>query len=212
VTFLEDMPHMEAAARVSVSGLASSISSLVSGLDHIKDEVKQARAARVLSAQDRFVDVMEPFLVKERVTVDAVSKLGAALEADLGNLLLYYGESPDSPDSPKPEDFFALILSFSSSLQKAALEVHDREEKIQANKLPSITTVGVEDPTTEPTLKAPTDTQMLAPPSSEGRAAGTKAIERGALDQTIRSMRDGKRRARPGRRPLSKMFIDGGRA
>jgi hypothetical protein len=34
--------------------------------------------------------------------------------------------------------------------QKAALEVHDREEKIQANKLPSITTVGVEDPTTEP--------------------------------------------------------------
>jgi diaphanous 1 len=59
----------------------------------------------------------QPFLVKERVTVDAVSKLGAALEADLGNLLLYYGESPDSPDSPKPEDFFALILSFSSSLQ-----------------------------------------------------------------------------------------------
>jgi hypothetical protein len=59
----------------------------------------------------------QPFLVKERVTVDAVSKLGAALEADLRNLLVYYGESPDSPDSPKPEDFFALILSFSSSLQ-----------------------------------------------------------------------------------------------
>jgi diaphanous 1 len=37
-------------------------------------------------------------------------------------------------------------------------------------------------------------------------------IEHGALDQTIRSMRDGKRRARPGRRPLSKMFLDGGRA
>ena len=44
---------------VSVSGLASSISTLVSGLNHIKDEVKQARAARALSAQDRFVDVME---------------------------------------------------------------------------------------------------------------------------------------------------------
>ena len=52
---------------------------------------------------------------------------------------------------------------------------------------------------------------MLAPPSSQGRAAGTMTIEHGALDQTIRSMRDGKRRARPGRRPLSKMFIDGGR-
>jgi hypothetical protein len=51
------------------------------------------------------------------VTIDAVSKLGSALEADLKNLLEYYGETPDSPDSPKPEDFFALILSFSSSLQ-----------------------------------------------------------------------------------------------
>jgi len=211
VTFLEDMPHLEAAARVSVSGLASSISTLVSGLNHINDDVKRARAAEVLSSQDRFADIMEPFLVKERVTVDAVSKLGAALEADLRNLLVYYGESPDSPDSPKPEDFFALILSCSSSLQKATLEVHDREENIQVNKVPIITTVGVEQPTTEPTLKTPTDAQMLAPPSSD-LAAGTKTIGHGALDQTIRSMRDGKRRTRPGRRPLSKMFIDGGRA
>jgi hypothetical protein len=44
---------------VSVSGLASSISTLVSGLNHIEDEVKQARAARVLSSQDRFIDVLE---------------------------------------------------------------------------------------------------------------------------------------------------------
>jgi hypothetical protein len=56
-------------------------------------------------------------MLKERVTIDAVSKLGSALEADLKNLLEYYGETPDSPDSPKPEDFFALILSFSLSLQ-----------------------------------------------------------------------------------------------
>ena len=118
---------------VSVSGLVTSISTLVSGLNHIRDEVKGAKEARPLPTQDRFVEVMEvsslvrriprltefckPFLIKERVTVDAVSKLGAALEAELRNLLIFYGETPDSPDSPKPEDFFALILSFSSSLQ-----------------------------------------------------------------------------------------------
>ena len=34
--------------------------------------------------------------------------------------------------------------------QKAALEVHDIEEKAQVKKLPIITTVGVEEPTTEP--------------------------------------------------------------
>ncbi len=61
-------------------------------------------------------------------------------------------------------------------------------------------------------LKVLADTQMLAPASSEGRAAGTKTIEPSALDQTIRSMRDGKHRTRPGRRPLIKVFIDGGGA
>ncbi|KAI0307002.1 hypothetical protein B0F90DRAFT_1807716 [Multifurca ochricompacta] len=214
VTFLEDMPHVEAAARVSVSGLITSISTLVSGLDQVQDEVRRVKEARAQPAQDRFVDVMEPFLFKERVTIDAVSKLGSALETDLKSLLVYYGEAPDSPDSPKPEDFFALILSFSSLLQKAALEAHDREEKAPVDHLPVITAIEIEEPTSEsePVVKAAShDSQMLAPVSSESRAAGVKLIEHGALDQTIRSMRDGKRRARPGRRPLSKMFIDGGR-
>jgi diaphanous 1 len=98
-----------------------------------------------------------------------MSKLGSALETDLMSLLAYYGETPDSPDSPKPEDFFALILSFSSSLQvrhhlclysglgignddaqKAALDVHDAEEKAQASKPPIITTVEIEGLTSEP--------------------------------------------------------------
>ena len=53
----------------------------------------------------------------------------------------------------------------------------------------------------------------LMPPTtnSQGRAAGGRhTLSRGDLDQAIRSMRDGKRRARPDReRPLSKMFLDG---
>jgi hypothetical protein len=43
--------------------------------------------------------------------------MGSALEGELRSLLAYYGENPDSPDAPKPEDFFGLIASFSSSLQ-----------------------------------------------------------------------------------------------
>lgn len=41
----------------------------------------------------------------------------ASVENDLRSLFSYYGESFDSPDSPKPEDFFGIICSFSSSLQ-----------------------------------------------------------------------------------------------
>ena len=76
--------------------------------------------------------------------------MGAALVKELHSLLAYYGENPDSPNAPKPEDFFGLIASFSSSLQvmklvsmssrllsycvlpqKCALEVHDAEAKLQ---------------------------------------------------------------------------------
>ena len=74
VTFFEDMPHIEAAARgelppyetdlpnhhvVSVSELMSSISTLVSGLDLLQVELKKAKGVRVLPAGDRFIDVME---------------------------------------------------------------------------------------------------------------------------------------------------------
>jgi diaphanous 1 len=43
--------------------------------------------------------------------------MGMAIDKELKGLLAYYGENPDSPEAPKPEDFFGLIASFSSSLQ-----------------------------------------------------------------------------------------------
>ena len=43
--------------------------------------------------------------------------MAATVESDLRSLLTYYGENPDSPESPKPEDFFGLVLSFSSSIR-----------------------------------------------------------------------------------------------
>lgn len=45
-------------------------------------------------------------------------------------------------------------------------------------------------------------------PSSHDRSGG-RSVGKGDLDQAIRSMRDGKRRARPERRPVSKIFLDG---
>jgi len=43
--------------------------------------------------------------------------MGMAIDKELKALLVYYGENPNSPEAPKPEDFFGLIASFSSSLQ-----------------------------------------------------------------------------------------------
>jgi len=164
-------------------------------------------------------------------TVDALKNMGIAIDAELRSLLAYYGENPDSPDAPKPEDFFGLIVSFSSSLQvssrlftlffsfsnqcplllpqKCALEVHDAQLKLQKS-MPTLTIEKAPEEPDEKTIKAPEDTHFagVASKGSQGPAAGNRSVGRGDFDQAIRSMREGKRRARP-QRPLSKMFLDG---
>lgn len=43
--------------------------------------------------------------------------MSTTVDKELKSLLSYYGENPESPEAPKPEDFFGLVASFSSSLQ-----------------------------------------------------------------------------------------------
>ena len=50
-------------------------------------------------------------------SVDALKNMATALDNELRSLLSFYGENPEAQDAPKPEEFFSLILSFSSSLQ-----------------------------------------------------------------------------------------------
>jgi hypothetical protein len=108
------------------------------------------------------------------------------------------------------------------------MEVHDAKEKSQAAK-PSAVREEAKEVTSDPvshfviitryrpngllqTIKE-NSSESLMPPllSSQGRAGGRQIVNRGDLDQAIRSMRDGKRRARPSR-PLSKIFLDGGKS
>lgn len=170
-----------------------------------------------------------------------------SVEAELKTLLTYFGENAEPPDAPKPEDFFGMILSFSSSLQvrtyildhrhaltsaqqqKAALEVHDAEEKT-APKTPKISVDASTATTADEEVRHhahlhfsqrltshlqtiknvdKSGNTLRPPPSSQGRAGGL-SVGRGDLDQAIRSMRTGKRRARP-QRPVSRIFLDGGR-
>jgi diaphanous 1 len=64
-----------------------------------------------------FTFPIQPFLNQVSPGVQALKKMTTTLEHDLKNLLVYFGENPDSPEAPKSEDFFAMICSFSSSLQ-----------------------------------------------------------------------------------------------
>ncbi|EJD01599.1 FH2-domain-containing protein [Fomitiporia mediterranea MF3/22] len=235
VNFLDDLPHLEAAARVSMQTVSAAVTTLASGLAQVQSEIKLQRQSRNVHSDDRFVQVMEPFVVQVTSSIQALENMNRAVESDLKSLMAYYGEMADSPEGPKPEDFFSLIVSFSSALRKAALEVHDAQTKAQQSAASAITNgkkTAVppstnSDQSTIQAKKPPPSTPSAtsaAPPTSgggflvpppppipaESHAADSRhrSVGRGELDATIKSMRKGVRRERNAR-PLSKMFLDG---
>lgn len=183
--------------------------------------------------------ITKPFILEKTLTVDALKNMGGALGKEVHSLLVYYGENPDSPEAPKPEDFFNLVVSFSSSLQvchcvsescsfivnlssqKCAVEVHDAEVRLKPPRAPPIT--GLDK--VPPQEVAIGDFGSIDHDRTRGKtiksrhdddknppgesASGNGSVGRGDLDQAIRTMREGKRRNRPPR-PLSKIFLDGG--
>ncbi|EMD40584.1 hypothetical protein CERSUDRAFT_102967 [Gelatoporia subvermispora B] len=211
VMYIEDMPHLEAAARVSPQTLIGCVQSLVAGLKQVRDEIQEVHRLHP-SPEDRFVSVMQPFVSRVSSSVEALQNMAASLDRELRYMLQFYGENPDIPEAPKPEDFFGLVQTFSLALQKAALEVHDsasgHEAKIQVSKE---TSTSLSEATTIKQGNDPSRANLQVPPSSWSRA-GDPSVGRGDFDDVIRGLRTGKRRARVQNRPLSKIFIDGNRA
>lgn len=63
---------------------------------------------------DRFVAVMEIFIMESDPAMSALNAMSQQLERDLGDLLRYFGEDPLNT---KVEDFFGTISSFAIALQ-----------------------------------------------------------------------------------------------
>lgn len=170
--------------------------------------------------------------------------MAALVEIDLRALFSYYGEDLDSPEGPKPDDFFGMICSFSSSLQvrisysfweislhfigqKAALEIHDAQKKApnlakgKTSSSPRSDPEEVRGPTlysfafaqfiATQTVKAQHDPShdLLMPPA--GTHERSASIGRGDLDETIRTLREGRKRSRAPRSipKANKIFLDG---
>lgn len=213
-TFIDEMPSLEAAARIAVQPLLQSVNQLSSGLSRMKAEVNNLRELGPLDNEDCFIQVMEPFIEQVKESIQALTSMSVALDKELKSLLMYYGEDPTSPDAPKPEDFFGMVASFSSTLQKCMLEVHDAQNKMAAETPKIVHESAPSDEKTETTLKgnkAATNHGLQPPPipsTPNQPIPSGKSVGRGDLDQALRSMRQGKRRERPAR-PLSKIFFDG---
>ncbi|KAJ6566848.1 hypothetical protein B0H19DRAFT_1258033 [Mycena capillaripes] len=117
VNFIDDLPHLEAAARVSVQSVTQSVHAIDAGLNQVKDEITQLKSLSGVPVDDRFIRVIEPFVVQVGPSAKAMKIMGNLLQEEYRSLLVYYGENLDSPEALDAEKLFQLILSFSSSLQ-----------------------------------------------------------------------------------------------
>jgi len=199
-TFIYELPSLEAATHISMQITVQTVTTLVTGLTQVKNEIQRHRKLQDTSLNDRFVQVMESFIAHVSPNVDALMNMGNMIQEELRSLLIYYGENPDSSDAPKPDDLFGLVATFSSSLQKCAFEIRDAEMKKPLSEVVEIWPENIVDPTIKK-ISNSTVTQK----GSQGYAVGNHSVGRGSYDQAIRTIG---RRNRPAR-PLSRIFLDG---
>ncbi|KAG0339662.1 hypothetical protein BG004_006719 [Podila humilis] len=187
--FLDEVPHLEAAARISVPTLMNTMNSFVAGMNQIREECRVLRRIRISPPNDKFLEIMENFVESNEEGIQQIMATGQQLEQDLKNLLMFYGEDPVNT---KPEDFFNMIVSFSSMLQKSQTENEAMAKRLQKsaqlannlNRRPSDTTGGV-----------------------GGGGMSIAAIRDGHMDDAIRGLRSGLRRNRRDR-PMSHLYSE----
>ncbi|KAF9200795.1 hypothetical protein BGZ49_008981 [Haplosporangium sp. Z 27] len=180
--FLEEVPHLEAAARISVQTLMNSVNSLVAGMNQIREEIRVLRKIRISPPNDHFVDVMEKFADINDEGIQKIVEVGQGLEQDLKKLLMFYGEDSNNT---KPEDFFGMLVSFSTMLQKSQLENEALEKRLNKNQ----------------------QTAKNRRPSEAAGGLSMAAIRDGHLDDAIRGLRSGLRRNRRDR-PMSHLYSE----
>lgn len=92
----------------------NSISTLNQAIAFVKDELHHVRQWPSAHPLDRFAMVMEVFIAESEPAMIALNTMSQQLEADLGELLRFFGEDASTM---KAEDFFGIISSFAIALQ-----------------------------------------------------------------------------------------------
>ena len=64
ITFMDELPHLEAAARVSFATVMSSVTTLATGVSLIKEEMRVLKRIRLAPENDRFLEVMDVSFIR----------------------------------------------------------------------------------------------------------------------------------------------------
>lgn len=112
---------------VSPPTLFASVNSLNGNLSQIKEELNVNRRRKTSELQiDRFAEAMEEFVLEAEPVVNDLKAMTRDIEEKLKDLIVYYGEDPNTI---KSEEFFDIISTFSNSFEKAQIEIHEARER-----------------------------------------------------------------------------------
>ncbi|CAJ0879127.1 10556_t:CDS:10 [Entrophospora sp. SA101] len=133
INFMEELPNLEASARISTTSILSSVASLFSGVSQIKNELEILKQMSLLSSttnseiKDNFIIVMSEFIQGAEPIIEKIKNMTNELEEESKKIVTYYyGENPDDK---KIEDLLGLLLTFSSSFMKAKKENEEFTKK-----------------------------------------------------------------------------------
>lgn len=91
------------------------MNSLNGSLLQIKEELNTNRRRKTSELQiDRFAESMEEFILEAEPVVNDLKAMTKDIEEKLRELILYYGEDPNTI---KSEEFFDIISTFSNSFE-----------------------------------------------------------------------------------------------
>ncbi|OAD01857.1 hypothetical protein MUCCIDRAFT_14281, partial [Mucor lusitanicus CBS 277.49] len=127
VNFRQDISHLQAAAKLSAPTLFATVNSLNGNLNQIKEELSLSTRRKTSELQiDRFAEAMQEFVLEAEPVVNDLKAMTRDIEEKLKDLIVYYGEDPNTI---KSEEFFDIISTFSNSFEKAQIEIHEARER-----------------------------------------------------------------------------------
>lgn len=129
VGYLDECPHVEAAARLSTQTISASVQAMLSSFKSIEDEMEMLQKARITTAEDQFLPSMETFAKSASSQIKALKLASEAISTSLTGVVSYYGEDPSNT---KPEDLFGIVSSFGQALMRAEVEVLEADRRAEA--------------------------------------------------------------------------------
>lgn len=165
VDYIDEMPNVDVAARVSFQALQSQVRALKAGLDQISSELKSLESASI--SNDRFGSTMKTFVDNASQSVVEVSNLLSKLEETSKDLISSYGEDPTAI---KLEDFFGIFVNFAGAIRQSRKEIEDARKKAEQPVSPL--------------------NQRKATGAAESKS-NMPAIEKGDLENAIRQLKQG---------------------